>query len=112
MQGIECNYWKTKPVKLAEPVMKCLNCLLLLSRNTMELAKPCGRSQETRLNLFSRIGFEPKTIRRNDYWYLSPLRNEKTPSFRITRKLNVWYDHGMGKGEQSLISAACILIVP
>ena len=34
----------------------------------------------------------------SDYWYLSPLRLEKDPSFKVNRKLNVWYDHGIGKG--------------
>lgn len=28
----------------------------------------------------------PKKIRNNDYWYLSPLRDEKTPSFKVNRK--------------------------
>ncbi len=27
-----------------------------------------------------------------------PLREEKTPSFKVNRKLNRWYDHGLGKG--------------
>ncbi len=44
------------------------------------------------------LGYEPSKIRNNDYWYLSPLRNEKTASFKVNRKLNRWYDHGMGKG--------------
>ena len=44
------------------------------------------------------IGFQPAKIRGNDYWYLSPLRDEKTPSFKVSRKLNRWYDHGIGKG--------------
>lgn len=44
------------------------------------------------------LGFNPIKIRNNDYWYLSPIRNEKTPSFKINRKLNRWYDHGLGKG--------------
>ncbi len=43
-------------------------------------------------------GHSPDKIRGNDYWYLSPLRNEKEPSFKVNRKLNVWYDHGIGKG--------------
>ena len=34
----------------------------------------------------------------NDYWYLSPLRNEKSPSFKVNRTKNLWYDHGIGKG--------------
>ena len=44
------------------------------------------------------LGFHPSKIRRHDYWYLSPLRNEKTPSFKINNKLNIWYDFGLGKG--------------
>ncbi|MEI9911588.1 MAG: CHC2 zinc finger domain-containing protein [Bacteroidota bacterium] len=44
------------------------------------------------------LGCNPSTIKRDDYWYLSPLRLEKTASFKINRKKNVWYDHGLGKG--------------
>lgn len=44
------------------------------------------------------LGYEPAKIRNNDYWYCSPLRDEKTPSFKVNRKLNRWYDHGLGKG--------------
>ena len=44
------------------------------------------------------LSIKPKKVHGNDYWYLSPLRDEKTPSFKINRKLNVWYDHGIGKG--------------
>ena len=46
----------------------------------------------------SSLGIEPVKIRGNDYWYLSPLRIEKTASFKINRKMNAWYDHGIGKG--------------
>src|SRR5690606_29470442 len=46
----------------------------------------------------SSLGHEPSKIRGNDYWYRSPLRHEKTPSFKVNRKLNRWYDHGLGKG--------------
>lgn len=44
------------------------------------------------------LGLHPSRIRREDHWYPSPLRGEKTPSFKIDRKQNVWYDHGLGKG--------------
>ncbi|MBE8712674.1 CHC2 zinc finger domain-containing protein [Sphingobacterium hungaricum] len=50
------------------------------------------------VNYLSSLGHEPLKIRNNDHWYLSPLREEKTPSFKINRKLNRWYDHGLGKG--------------
>jgi len=46
----------------------------------------------------SKFGYEPAKVRKNDYWYLSPLRNENTPSFKIDRSINRWYDHGIGKG--------------
>ena len=46
----------------------------------------------------SLLGHDPSKIKGNDYWYRSPLRQEKTPSFKINRKLNRWYDHGLGKG--------------
>ncbi|MBE9668098.1 toprim domain-containing protein [Mucilaginibacter boryungensis] len=43
-------------------------------------------------------GFEPVKVRGENYWYLSPLRSENTASFKINRRLNRWYDHGIGKG--------------
>ncbi len=46
----------------------------------------------------SKFGYQPSKIKNFDYWYLSPLRDEKTASFKINRKLNCWYDHGIGKG--------------
>ena len=47
--------------------------------------------------LFS-LGLQPKKIKGNDYWFQSPFREDKSPSFKVNRKFNVWYDHGMGKG--------------
>lgn len=44
------------------------------------------------------LGHEPARIRNFDYWYLSPLREEKNPSFKVARRLNLWYDYGIGKG--------------
>jgi len=44
------------------------------------------------------LGFQPQKIRNNDYWYLSPLRPEKTASFKVNRRFNVWYDFGLSKG--------------
>lgn len=50
------------------------------------------------VHFLANLGYEPSKIRNNDYWYLSPLRDEKTPSFKVNRELNRWYDHGLGKG--------------
>ena len=44
------------------------------------------------------LGFSPQKINGDDYWYLSPLRREKTASFKVSRQLNLWYDHGTGQG--------------
>ncbi len=50
------------------------------------------------VDYLSSLGFNPVKIRNADHWYLSPLRNEKTASFKVNRKLNAWYDHGTGQG--------------
>lgn len=44
------------------------------------------------------LGHQPHKINREDHLYLSPFRDEKTPSFKVNRKLNVWFDFGEGKG--------------
>ena len=43
-------------------------------------------------------GYEPHKIKGHNYWYLSPLREEKEASFKVNNHLNIWYDHGLGKG--------------
>lgn len=46
-----------------------------------------------------RLGHVPTNIRGNDVWYRSPFRpDERTPSFKVDRQKNVWFDHGMGVG--------------
>lgn len=50
------------------------------------------------VDYLEKLGHQSKKIRNNDYWYLSPLRDEKTPSFKVNRKLNVWYDFRTGQG--------------
>ncbi|TAA74134.1 MAG: hypothetical protein CDV28_1388 [Candidatus Electronema aureum] len=37
-------------------------------------------------------------MQKNELWYFSPLRKEKTASFKVNKTLNVWYDHGEGIG--------------
>lgn len=50
------------------------------------------------VDYLSRLGYQPKKISNNDYWYLSPLRRENTASFKVNRRLNIWYDFGLAKG--------------
>ena len=59
----------------------------------------CAEARQIDLvSYLSSLGHEPARIRNFNYWYLSPLREEKTPSFKVCRRLNLWYDHGLGKG--------------
>lgn len=44
------------------------------------------------------LGYEPARIRGQSYWYRSPIRTEKTPSFKVNRRLNRWWDFGSGRG--------------
>jgi DNA primase len=43
-------------------------------------------------------GHYPQWVRNHDFWYLSPLREETKASFKVNRRLNVWFDQGGGKG--------------
>ncbi len=50
------------------------------------------------VDFLSNLGYKSQKIRNNDHWYLSPFRNEKSASFKVNKKLNVWFDFGEGKG--------------
>jgi DNA primase len=64
--------------------------------------RPTPLDQIRELDLVSylaSLGYQPEYVRRdNDYWYLSPLRNEGKASFKVNRELNRWYDHGLSEG--------------
>lgn len=46
----------------------------------------------------SRLGHEPSARKGTRLWYKSPLRQERTPSFKVDTALNCWYDFGLGRG--------------
>jgi hypothetical protein len=50
------------------------------------------------VDYLEKLGYRPQKKRNRDYWYLSPLRDEKTASFKVNRNINRWYDFGMGQG--------------
>lgn len=50
------------------------------------------------IDYLSSLDYQPAKNRTADCWLLSPLRQERTPSFKVNRKLNCWYDHGLCKG--------------
>ena len=50
------------------------------------------------VDFLTRLGYRPQKTNNNDIWFLSPLRKEKTASFKINKLKNVWYDFGEGCG--------------
>lgn len=65
----------------------------------MENRMTCDRVREIDLvDYLCSLGLEPTKIKGTDFWYYSPFRTEKTPSFKINRRINRWYDFGEGVG--------------
>ncbi|TXJ27608.1 MAG: DNA primase [Chitinophagaceae bacterium] len=65
----------------------------------MQQKLSCNQANQIDLvDYLAQLGYTSKKIIRNDHWFLSPFRDENTPSFKVNRQLNVWYDHGIGKG--------------
>lgn len=59
----------------------------------------CSQAKQLDIVTFlNQLGYAPAYIRGADHWYLSPLRNERSPSFKVNHYLNRWYDHGIGEG--------------
>lgn len=59
----------------------------------------CARAKQIDLvDYLASLRHQPRKVKNQDYWYLSPLRKEKPPSFKVNRKLNVWFDHATGEG--------------
>jgi hypothetical protein len=55
----------------------------------------CQQARQIDLvNYLDELGHHPAKTRNQDYWYLSPLRDEKNASFKVNRKVNRWFDHG------------------
>ncbi len=58
-------------------------------------------SQARLINLVAFLeqeGYKPCKQKGPVYWFCSPLRNEKTSSFKVDSNRNEWYDFGIGKG--------------
>lgn len=53
-------------------------------------------------------GYHPTAKRGANWWYLSPLHNERTASFKVDVNKNVWYDFGLSKGG-NIITLASLL---
>lgn len=50
------------------------------------------------VDYLNKLGIVPAKIKGDNFWYHSPFRVEHTPSFKVNRKINRWYDFGEGCG--------------
>lgn len=59
----------------------------------------CDTAREISITGFlKKSGISPVRENQNSAWYLSPIRNENEASFKVSKILNRWFDHGIGKG--------------
>jgi hypothetical protein len=69
---------------------------------TMQVKKEklkCDTAREIPIVEFlNKNGLSPQRENHKEAWYLSPIRKESTPSFKVSKILNRWYDHGLGRG--------------
>lgn len=73
-------------------------CSKVKSANS-EKTKIMNDLKNISIRLFlSRRGIQPKYERNGYGMYLSPLREERTPSFKVDYVRNLWYDFGLGEG--------------
>lgn len=50
------------------------------------------------IDFLNALGYQNQRTVRDNHFYLSPLRTEKTASMKVDNKLNLWYDHGSAQG--------------
>ncbi len=50
------------------------------------------------VDFLAQLGHRAQYVKSKQYWYLSPFREEKTPSFKVNDRLNEWYDFGAATG--------------
>lgn len=50
------------------------------------------------VDFLAQLGHHAQYVKSEQYWYLSPLREERTPSFKVNDRLNEWYDFGEATG--------------
>ena len=56
----------------------------------------------------AKLGHFPTKTNDKEAWFLSPFRSEIQASFKVSKKLNRWYDHGEGKGG-NVIDLICLI---
>jgi len=56
----------------------------------------------------AKLGHFPTKESNKEAWFLSPFRSETQASFKVSKNLNRWYDHGIGKGG-NVIDLICLI---
>ncbi|MBU2900628.1 toprim domain-containing protein [Maribacter dokdonensis] len=56
----------------------------------------------------AKLGHFPTRTNNKEAWFLSPYRSETQASFKVSKKLNRWYDHGAGIGG-NVIDIVCLI---
>jgi|AntRauMFilla1563_2_1112583.scaffolds.fasta_scaffold19014_3 5S rRNA maturation endonuclease (ribonuclease M5) len=56
----------------------------------------------------AKLGHFPTRTNEKEAWFLSPIRSETQASFKVSKKLNRWYDHGEGIGG-NVIDLVCLI---
>lgn len=67
--------------------------MLMKQRITCERARNISVMQT-----LAKLGHFPKKSSKKEAWFLSPLRSETQASFKVSKQINRWYDHGKGIG--------------
>lgn len=55
-----------------------------------------AKQQIKLVDYLAALGYHPIQVRGKDFWYLSPLHEEKTASFKVNNEINAWKDWGTG----------------
>lgn len=50
------------------------------------------------VDFLSSLGCHAQYVKSDQYWYLSPIRPERSPSFKVNDRINEWYDFGAATG--------------
>ena len=69
----------------------------------------CERARAVPIKrVLAKLGHFPTRSTEKEAWFLSPFRPETQASFKVSKKLNRWYDHGAGRGG-NVIDLVCII---
>ena len=61
------------------------------------------------VSTLAKLGHFPSRKSEKEAWFLSPLRSETQASFKVSSKLNRWYDFGIGKGG-NVVDLICLIL--